>query len=325
MGLKPEITVQLGKETSWGTRVDPTVRLAGVEDVNIKATNEFEKVDALRGDLYPGHRTILKRTGGEGKIAGLVNYEEAPYIAEELFHIDSDNPDTDMAWSWSAPGESSDIPDPRICTLVRENGTQIHSLSGATLKTLTVTFEEGNAIKYDAEYFGADIATDILATASDFGDVTFVMADQVVLYIDPGSDTVGTTGVSDLAFSAELTINTNRDGKRHLGDLAPSNYREHVWDGQLKLKMELSAVSAAYVEALLAATADAPKYNVRLKASSGTYVYQWDFGGALMEPPEIFTYEDDVEVVELTLEGIYTSGMSNWLAHEIVNAGTALK
>ena len=325
--------VQAGLEPAsdaYGAEAAPTRKLAAETAFTITPQIEYAFLPALRGDLAPAPQRVVSRKWGQVTEEGWMSYEDVPYLQSALFKYDSanaasDSPTSDGVWTHTAPLVASDIATKALNqTFVYGDGTDVFSLTGCVLQTLTIRGEDGAAATYTAEYFGKTLATDALD--SDVSDSdrsqTIMMGDHVTMYIDPGSDAV-TTAVSDVAFSFELVINTNRKPIYHLGELSPTGYREDKWSGTLSVILESNATTRAYVSDILADTAAPTDKNFRFKFTSGTLYWQFDFGGIMM-PPEIFTDEDGVTSWSFTVEGQKTSGLSNWFGMETDNTLTAL-
>lgn len=334
MPIPDLIVVQAGSEAStdtWGESKVPTVKLMGITDFQFTPIVETQVFDDKRGSLAPGYDEVVTEVAGQASLEALATYEDLPYYMDGLFGIDTaieDAGDTDyFDRAWKAPlavYDSDTSAVPRYITFVqgdRESGvtsSDTFGMAGATLQSLSISGATGAPMTLSASYIGKQVVPDDLADLAD-RDVNPVMGDHLALYIDPSSDAAGTTLTSDVGFAFTLDINTNRALKRHFGSLTPSGYRDAKWQGTLALTLELGGESWPYLRAALASTPAAVKKTIRIKASSGFYVFQFDFTGVLTSAPVPFTDSDGVTTVELSFSGLYDSTQANWLDFEVTN------
>jgi hypothetical protein len=295
----------------------------GIDEINIRPIVEGILHEEQRGTLAPGYNVNLAKVAAEGSIGGLALYEDLPYWLDSLLGVATpvDNLDGTYTYSWSAPAGSA--PSPRIMTIVYGDGTNDYGGEGMLVDSLTITGESNGPLKFSADLLGEEATTDALASLSD-RSVNVPMGDQAALYIDAFGGTIGSTAFSDVAYSFELAINSNRANVHGLGSLKPADYREAKWDGSLRLSLEFSAASKAYLDDIIGASSVLQKL-VRIKYSlSTTHYIQLDFAGAALSSPEIFTDEDGVITVDLELTGMYESGLGNWFKAEVMNQVSAL-
>lgn len=330
MSLLDQTVLEIGESAStdaYGVAVVPTKRLSGVTAFNIDPGLDIREVPELRGSLYPRYRTQVVREQPSWSAEGHVIYEEFVYWLAAIF--DDETVDTDI-WTYNAPSVASDSAGCRVNTYVYGDTDGIYGLPGGVAQTLNITIPLDNWATFTCAGFGKAVSTDTFAPATDnlaFAvdtDVTFALGHQAVVSIDPGSDAVGTTPTSDMAFSAELAIMTNREPKFHLGEFSPTGFRERKWDATLVLHVEVTSTSEAYIKALLAATAYSVDKNIQIKLTSGSYSLQIDFGGVFSGSPTMWEDEGGILKYALPFNLQKTSGMTVPLVITVVNAGTAL-
>jgi len=328
------LEVHIGPEVTWGTRVPPTVKLMGVTEVTLTPTHEIEQLsDELRGTLAQSYESVVQKKGAEGTIGGMLMYEDAPYILSNVFRdLDTDMPAsnglaTDASggtWSFTGPLESSDIADPRYNTVVYGDGTHIWSLAGGTGTSLSISFNAGEPVTYEWTMFGKSLATDTFGSATD-RDADVATAPHGQIWIDAATDAPGTSSdISNLTFSGELTINTNRAPIYHVGDLEPSGSQDMKWDAELSLVLEIDALTEPHMVDAIGATTEGIEKNVRVKFLSDSDYVQFDFGGVIAEPPEFYEDNDGVITYSLNLAGQVTEGMPNMVAAQCKTQANAL-
>jgi hypothetical protein len=168
------------------------------------------------------------------------------------------------------------------------------------------------------------VTTDVEAALSD--RVTqAAMGHQGQLYIDPGSDTVGTTEIANQAYKFSWNIETNRKFMTHIGNLNPSGWREGKWAGKLDISIEASTDTFPYLDSIIGSTNTMPDKNVQLKFTAGTdSIATLNFGGVLLEAPALYNDEDGVVTLEFSLVGQVTDGMPSFASASVYNTVATL-
>ncbi len=326
MTITADLEVQLGQEVTsdaWGTEVTPTVILAGVQDVEISPIVDIQQVEQMDGTQVPSRKSLVQMVGGEGSVSTLLSYDDIGYWLQGLFGVATATSDAAGGWThnYNAPFESSDVEGVVTYTLQEGDGTNIYTLNGATVNTLNITAESGAPAEVSVDFIGKSVTTDARAALS-VRSVSCIMGDHIQLFIDAGSDAFGSTATSDIGWSLDLTLEANREVKRHLNDLTPTDYRNAKMSGSLSLSLEHTAVTEAYVAAIVNATAQGVDKNVRLLAvDASSNSLTLDFAGILSGEPDIFTDVDGTVSMDLELLSQLNSGDTNWFT-AVVSNGT---
>ena len=307
---------QIGVEATdaWGTTVNPSVKLMGVEELTIKPEVTSEIENELRGTLQPGYRTHVRKKGGSATLSGLLEIDDFPYLMSNLGGSSAGATDAagNYTWTLTAPTEDTDTAKAASWTLCKTDRSNTYSLAGATVNNLTIEGESGGPLTYTAEFMGKSTTTDVHGALDD--RVTRVaMGHMGVLSINAGSDSVGTTPVSDVAYSFSLNLETNRKFLTHIGNLNPSSFREGKWGGSLSLSIETSATTFGYLDAILATTNASVEKNVELEFTAATdSILTLQFGGVILEAPELYSDEDGITTLDFELQALKTSGMDSF-------------
>ncbi len=94
-GLPDLLEVQLGTEATdaWGTAVDPSVKLMGIDEVTITPIKQSAQVGEIRSSLAPAFISIREMEEGAASIGGVITYQDFPYFVDALFGgcMDSDD------------------------------------------------------------------------------------------------------------------------------------------------------------------------------------------------------------------------------------------
>ena len=299
--------VQLGTEATdaWGTEVASTVKLMGVEDLVISPIMSAGIVNELRGTLQPGYRSLVTAAHGEATMTGMVEIDDFPYLVAGLGAALAGATDApgNFTHAWASPSEDTDAYDVHSFTLMKTDRTDTYSLLGATLNSLTVEGESGGPVTYSAEFVGLKVSTDTHATLVD-RTTTPALGHMGALYIDVASDAIGTTPISNQAFSFSWNVETNRKFLTHIGSLNPSSFREGKYSGSLSLSIEADTDSIPIFDGIIGATNATTGRNVQLKFTAATdSILTLDFSGAFLEAPELYSDEDGVVTLDLELVG----------------------
>ena len=323
------LIVQLATETAWGTPVaTQTVKLMDVLDCTFKPIAERKRLRGRRGTMAPAHNVARNRFGVEGTLKGYASYEDVLYLLEGMCGIATPSGVGPYTRNYAAPAASpvalSGGARARFYTLFYGESGDVRRITSALLVKLVLEFNEGEEVKYEASFLGkSKDATGTLTALSDRA-VNPIYGGDVALYIDAEGGTIGSTQISNLAYSAKLTLDAMRKGRRHLGNFYPSRIAETPWEGELDLGFEYdTTIVKAYVADLLDTTKNFSK-QVRLKATNGTNILQLDFAGTAEEPGEELGDDDGVGTYDINLKGLNNTTLGNWFKAQVVNGVAAV-
>lgn len=320
--------VQGGTESSdaWGTPVAQTVKFMGVTDISINPSVTGKILSDKRGSLEPAGETELVSIGGSANMKGIALYDDLPYIFDALFGTATATGADPYTYTYDSPNAvyDSDLASPRVTTLAfgEEADSTANSLAGATLTSMSLACELGSEMTYDANFIGKQVNEDAMDTCSD-REVSPIMGSHFKLYIDPSTDTVGTTEIENSFFAFTLAVDTHRALVRHMGSLTSNGYRDAQWSGTLALSMECDAVTEPYLNDIITASGVLGKA-IRLKATSGTKEFTIDFYGDVMESPSLYTARDGVVSADLVFTGNLNIVADKWFTGTVVNSVASL-
>lgn len=312
------LIAQIGKETTWGTAVPQTAKLMGIEKMTIKQVAEGKALTDQRGSLAPTYEAQLTKIMAEGSFEGWLSYEDINYWLESMYGLATITGAGPYTYTNEAPLTAK--PTPRILTLAYGESTDgVYGLSGGLVNKLTIALASGAEGRVSGELIGQEVLGDTLDALSD-RTVNPVMGQHVSLFIDDWAGTIGTTQISNVAFSLELALEAPFGLKHYLGALQANGWRLNRLNGELKMTLEFGAAAKAYVDEFAAASPSLFQKLVRIKASNGANLdMQLDFAGFSEDVPELFTDEDGVSTVEFALKGQYDAGMANWFEYVNIN------
>ena len=339
--LSAQTIVQLGTQPAsdgWGSDIAPTVRLMGIDSASIVPVMASEIVGDLRGTQAPNPAHIRTIEEATCQLGGLLNYQDADYLFQALFGKDA-TPATDANGTFTrvykAPlvDYDSDLVDPPSYTIIYGDvsadfgsATDTLNIVGATLNSLEISGQTGAPLRFTSGWIGKQSQYDALDATKVDRTVEFAMGDEVTLYIDPASDAVGSTPLTNVSFNFTLSVSANRTLVRHLGSLTPTKFREGKWSGSLAMQLEFNTQAAALYASIM--SRPAPERVLRIKATKGSgataRTIQIDFGGVQLSAPQAWEYTDELRVLNLSFTGQYQSVLANWLKVTTLNNVSAL-
>ena len=307
------LQTQVGLESAWADGAAPTARLMGIETFAIKPEIEGKALVDQRGSKAPGHISEIAKVGASASYDGFLTYEEIHYFLESMVSQVTPSGVGPYVYDGEAPGTALETP--RNQNFVHGGPNGAYGFAGGVGKELTIAIATGEEGRFSGELIGKQSGPDALETLSD-RDVTPIMGDHAKIYIDAWAGTMGATEMANLAFSAELSLETNRELSHRLSALTAPGYAGTKWAGSLKMVMEFDATTIkAFVDTILAASPVIWEKQVRIECISGANLLDLDFAGFQEEAPEIFTDENGVSTVEFNLIGQYNATLANWFKY----------
>jgi len=291
--------VQIAQEAAWGDAAAPTIGMAGITSCRMTPNVNTSQIVDKRASTMPAYIASVNNLSGEVDMSGIVTYTQVQYLLNAMFALDAATPFTYIAALAPAAPVTNNI-------LYGQSGL-CYAMSGAVMDKLTFHGDTNGPLTFDAHWFGK-VPVALARVALTPPAVIAALGGQTKLYIDPIATAHGTTELTLTAFSFDFEMTNSRAPVWHLGTLNPDNYKHGKWGGSLRLVVEMTAATKAYLTAILAATVEPVGYNIRLMAAGGgTTNLTMDFSGHLLEAPIMFTDQDGVTTAELTFSPAYSS------------------
>ncbi len=308
-------TIQLGRETTWGTAVAATAKLMAVSDATITPVDETLMVKEI-SSLAPSLRAVQAEQSGKGKIKATLSYEDALFYLHGVFgQVTPTGGGPSYTWSYAAPLAST--PTAQSYTVEFYSGTAAYQMSGTLFSKVTFKCQAGGVWQVDADLIGKTVSIVSPASLAD-RSVNIVRAADTTIYLDAWSGTIGATEMEATLISAELVIDSHKHLKAFLsGSLNPVAFGNDRYDGVLKMTLEFNSNAKSLVDALL--TPALVQRQIRLAAASGSLSMTLDFAGTLSNGVELFSDRDGNVTVETTWNGTYNSALANWCRAGVVN------
>ena len=323
MSVKDLLSIQVGKESTWGTSAAATAKLMGIESITLSPKVKGAVNADMRGSLGPGAIAYIQAMEGAGKLTTKVLYDDWPYWMDAIFGTATPTGAGPYVYTYTAPSTSA--PTSRMQTIYYGDATGTYKLVGALPSKISIKGESNKELTAAIDLIGKSVTAGSLAALSD-RSVSPVMGNDLTVFIDAWGGTVGTTAIDTTAYSFQLNLDTARAMQTYMGSLTPGAYKDKRFTfakNTLKLSLEFNATSKAYLDSIIGGTLS--QYQVRLKATTGTSaIWQMDFAGSALEAPELFTDKDGVCTLDLTLSATYNSTLGSWCTGSVTNSVSAL-
>ena len=209
-GIAPLRFVQVGACVLNGTTDIPTtvMRLTGVLDDLTEVQFPDENVGIIGGV----NRSYIAKTGGEIPLEGDATFEQLPSIFNGGIHTATPTTDTgtgyvytyNLQYTSTDPLASTDI---TYMVIEAGDNQQAEIMRSGFVREITLSGEQGAALMINAVVEGQTVATTTVTSGLSIPTVESILFSKGKLYIDPSTDTIGTTQKSATLLSMELKLN----------------------------------------------------------------------------------------------------------------------
>ena len=205
--------IQIGVEGTAGATTDqPTTVFVGNGGM-LKDNRQVKFPEQKVGVLGPTTRSYVPVTGGEITLTGEATFEQLAYILNAGLYYATPTTDTGSGYirTWNMQCVSTDpIVSTDLSTLVIEGGdnTEVEEAHYGFVTDYTLAGKQGEAMTLSAHVQTRAPATDAGFTSVATPTVEEILFSQSYLYIDPSSDTPGTTAKSETLIDVSLAVTT---------------------------------------------------------------------------------------------------------------------
>lgn len=311
MVMQAEIRAQAGTQSVFTTGVTPTVALRGLQELNLRHTPEIEVLSDMTQGLAGGDTSVIKALAAAGSFKGWATYEHLPYFLDNLLGQATPSGAGPYTRNYAAPITTAPVP--RILSLVKgDSVVGAYQMIGSLISNFTLRWEPKNFAQLSGDLIGVQLAADTLEVLA-FPVVNPLMASHITTFKwDTWAGTMGTTTLANCTVRfAELMVQPDRTPRNCFGSLPATSYVEKPWNGTLKLGLEFNATTKTDIDAIIGGTLT--QKQVELNSVLGTQTLKVQFAGVISDDVEIFSDDDGVVTVELTLTRQYHPTFANWL------------
>jgi hypothetical protein len=308
--------VQLGQEVTWGTSVVATSKLGLITDHTLEPEVSVETLKDLRGSLAPGYVAVLNSHKAAASMSGTASYDDLPYILDSLLMVST--PGAATTYTRDYTGQLTAAPTRRKYTVQHGQSGKVQKMLGGVFSEFNLKVETNKPWTYSSKMIGKSVLDGALAALSDRSQ-TPIHANETVFYLDAVGGTIGSTAVTSLWYSYDLTIKNGVGLVSAIGALTPSAYVDGMAEANLKVKCDVDATTAGYLTSVLGTSL--LQKQIRMKATTGaTQIAQFDFAGTFSSSPKINTDADGVTTFEFEIDAIYNTALGNWMKASVTNS-----
>jgi len=226
-------------------------RGSGMLDDTLEITFPDENIGILGGV----NRSYIGRKGGELPLEGDATFEQLPYIFQA--GIKTVTPTTDASsaeiWTWAMQNATTDpVSSSDLSFIVAETGDnqQAEIMRSGFVREFSITGTAGEALQVTATVQGREVELTTFTTGLTIPTVESILFSKGKLYIDPSSDTPGTTQKSQTLLSMSLDVTTGWQAIETAdGRLDFSGVKMVGQEGSLEITFEHDGTSVAEIAA----------------------------------------------------------------------------
>ena len=302
-------TIQMAQEAVYGDGTVGAIQPPGILNFRVDPKVEAEQLMDKRGSSMPAHESFVKKRWSEGLIEGYVNYQEIYYYLDAMFGLATATTGGIRTYTgnvdWITEVEQA-ITEKSMSIRYGQTGL-LYLVEGVLPYELNISGGDG-ALKFSSRFFGrpAEDGASFEALSDDV--VEWAFSHHSAIYIDDGADAApGTTPMTDIGFSFEANITSNKKPVFHLGNQEHDAWRNGKWGGSMKLVLEADATLLADVGDIIDATVTPKSYAIRIRTTDAANVLDIDFVGTVVSPPVLIPDQDGIVTVELNMVPTYGS------------------
>ncbi len=302
--------VQIGKETTWGTAVTATTKLALISEATFKPAIETKSAEEI-GTLSPATNSDVVFTGGGTiELKGTLTFEQAPLYYQSMLGPVTATGAGPYSRIHLAPHRSSY--NPTSYTFEYGMAGALYKAVGAILTKLEIEIKKRDFVTFTATFAVKSVST--LSSLASLSEpvATIVRARDYTLYLDPTSGTALTTSVPATLIEGKMSVTTNVHMKDYVGSINAEGFGIDQFDGDAEFKFEFLSAIKDEVDALLAATT--VNRFIGLEASRGTQSDLWILAG-IWDGSDMTLFDDENGNLSVTLKVLpqYNSTLGSWL------------
>jgi len=328
-GVKALRKIQIGQEASAGgsTDIASTIwRGMGVITDLRETTFPEEDIGILGGTT----RSYVAMAGGEISLEGDATYEQLPYIFNTGVYNAAATTDSGSGYvrTWTVQNASTDpIESTDLQTLMFEAGdnNEVETMRFGFVREFNISGNASEVLAVNATVQGREVAGGQSYTAGlSVPTVESIIFSKGKLYIDPSSDSVGTTQVSNTMISADLSMVTGWQAVMTADGRLDFSFIKRIADEiTLSITYEHNGSATAEKAAWRAQTERAIRliFEGTALTSAGTYTYKTfivDVWGKYSSF-DALTDQDGNDIVVANFRAAYSSTAANKARFTIVN------
>ena len=315
--------MQIGKETTWGTAVTPTLELRGISDLSF----EFDPAIELKGEV--GHFTpsIIKERIPEvsASFEMDVSYQHVLYPLAMAFGEPTPSGTGPYTWTFNAPYSAPSSPK-SFTAYYGFSGAGIYKAAGLLANSLTISGNADEDVMLSFEGLARTLEAQSIFQTLTLEDVQYVSVRHGSFYLDSFTGTIKTTQVNGTLIEFELSADLARHLKKFIsGATQPESYGEGAWDIGLRMVYEWNSTSKTLLDELTTGTVKRLIcVSFTTGSGAGERLFEIQMPGVLAEPVTLFSERDGNATVEMNWKAIYQSTLATQLKIIVKNDKSTL-
>jgi hypothetical protein len=241
-------TIQLAKETVWGTTVSPAIaKVMGIINVTCEQVDTIVQPPEM-GRLAPSVLVAETNQMYQGEIEIQGSFEDLLYLVEGVLGTVAPTGVGPYLRTYTAPVATAATP--IMYTAEFGNTGECYKLGGVLFDKLTFSWKQGELWHVKVSYLAKSFVT---TTITALADHAVTLMTGCIFYLDAFAATLFTTPIAATIISFSLMI----DLKRHLkffGTIAAENFGDDTWDATLTTELEFNSTVKTLVDASVAGT-----------------------------------------------------------------------
>lgn len=324
-GIKALRKIQMGRETTPGTKVDADIVWRGVGMIKDNIEVVFPKEDI--GMLVPAGRTYISRYEASLQLGeNEATFEQLPHLFE--MGIKSVSPTTDsngvFTYTYTMPYASTDlVASTDLATYTIEGGDNAgeEEFGYGFARSIQLTGSAGQALMVSAEIIGRKVDPGTYTANVALADVEEILFSGGRLYLDDVKAFPATTQISNQLLGMSLSINTGwlpvytADGNLYF-----SFIKQTTPEVTLQITFEHDTTAIAEKAAWRAQT---PRV-MRLAFYGSSHKKVWFDIAGMWKSFDVLGEQDGNDIVSGTFVGTYNATVGNIFRATITNALSAL-
>lgn len=202
--------IQIGQMPLNGTTDIPTTYWTGTGV--LEDTREVVFPEDNVGIIGGVNRSYTAKLGGEITLENAAAFEQLAYVLDSAIHTATPTTDTgsgyirtyNLQFASTDPISSSDI---QYLVIEAGDNQQAQIMRSGFVRELTISGSQGEAVMVSAVVEGQEVTTTTFTNGLTVPTVETILTSKGRLWIDPSSDTPGTTQKSATLLSFELAFN----------------------------------------------------------------------------------------------------------------------
>lgn len=315
--------IQLGKETTWGTAVTPTVELRGLND----AEGELNPAVETKEEVGRFTASIIKQRIPEATLSFEmdVSYQHVLYPLVMAFGEPTPSGSGPYTWTFNAPYSSPSSPKSFTARYGMPTA-EVYTIPGLIANKIVITGRANEDVTLQFDGLARTMATATGFETLTEEDVEYIAIGDGKFYLDAWNGTMKTTAVNGTLIEFELSIDLARHTKCFISaNTQPEAFGEDAWEIGLRMVYEWNSYSKALFDSLLTSLV---QRQICVSFGKGTgaseRLFEIQMPAILTDTVTLFSDRDGNATVEMNWKALYHATLGTQLKIVVKNNKSTL-